>query len=61
MKLIPTHIYEINDPEVTNRASRIKKLGFIGILGGLASGIAGLIGLLIGDKMNRENIEDIGD
>ena len=59
--LIPTHIYELKDPEIHNRANFNKTLGFIEVTAGLVFTGIGLYTLAFWEKIERDNIEDIGD
>ena len=54
MKLIPTFIYGIKEPTVYNKTRIIKGAGLTAI-------IAGVISLIVGDRMDKNNIECWGD
>lgn len=55
-----TFVYDV-DPEVYNKAKVIKRVSFIGVVTGLCISIAGLFGLGVGEKMENEGIECLGD
>ena len=55
-----TFIYDI-DPEVYNKAKVIKRCSFIGTVTGLLIAVAGLFRLGVGEKMESEGIECLGD
>lgn len=58
---IPTFIYTIHDPELHNRGDCYKKIGFAGIVSGFLIGLAGLVGLCVGENMQKGNYECEGD
>lgn len=55
-----TFIYDV-DPEVYNKAKIIKRCSFIGAVTGLLIAVGGLFGIGVGEKMESEAIECLGD
>ena len=53
-KLIPTFIYNIEDPALFNKIRLLKKVGFVAVA-------LGLVCLIIGEGYDLSNIECLGD
>ena len=58
--LEPTMLYDL-DAVVYNKAKKIKRLGLFGTVTGVLISIAGLVGICVGEKIESEGIECIGD